>query len=441
VSRSAPGAREAPIGPFGGRRATETTDALVIGAGPAGLAAAIELKRLGIASVAVIDREDQAGGIPRHSAHLGFGMRDMRRLLSGPRYAERYVALARGNGVDLRTSTTVTGWDGPTTVETTSPSGIARLAARSVLLATGCRERPRSARLVPGTRPAGVFTTGTLQQLVYLQGIRAGRRAVVVGAEHVSFSAVLTLAHGGAATLAMVTEHACPQSFRLLEWIAARRLRVPILTGSRLVEIRGGSRVEGVAIADRTGGQLREIACDTVVFTGDWVPDSELARRLGLEMDPGTRAPRVDLGLRTSMRGVFAAGNLVHAAETADVAALGGRHAARSMHSFLTTGDWPPGEGVPLVAQPPLRWVSPNTVRLTRERIAHGELILRVAEVQSDVDLVVEQDGRTLWRQHRRTLLPNRTLRAAAAWLGDVDLGGGPIRLGLEAPARRGSSP
>src|SRR6185295_4820904 len=129
----------------------------------------------------------EAGGVPRHTDHTGFGLRDLHRCLRGPRYAARYRTRAAAAGVEIRTQTTATAWAGPQTLAITAPSGIGELAADAIVLATGCRERPRAARLVAGDRPRGVLTTGLLQQLVYLHRQPVGRRAVIVGAEHVSF--------------------------------------------------------------------------------------------------------------------------------------------------------------------------------------------------------------------------------------------------------------
>ena len=179
---------------------------VIVGGGPAGLAAAVELRRRGVPEVLVLEREAAAGGIPRHAQHQGFGLRDLHRPLSGPGYARRYAELAAAAGAELRTETMVTGWAPGGPLELTGPRGREQLEPAAVVLATGCRERPRSARLVPGSRPEGVMTTGTLQQLVYLKGLTPGTRALVVGAEHVSFSALLTLAHGGARAVGMVTE-------------------------------------------------------------------------------------------------------------------------------------------------------------------------------------------------------------------------------------------
>ncbi|MBI3783511.1 MAG: FAD-dependent oxidoreductase, partial [Deltaproteobacteria bacterium] len=410
----------------------QRVDVLIVGGGPAGLAAALELRRVGIARVVVAEREARLGGIPRHCVHTGFGWRDLRRLLSGPAYAARYVRMADAAGVDLRTETTVTYWEAPTVLGTMSSNGPARVDARAVILATGCRERPRSARLVPGDRPAGVFTTGSLQQLVYLHKQRIGTRAVVIGAEHVSYSAVLTLHHGGAKTLAMVTEHPAHQTYLPFKLLSATRLGVPLLTMTRLMGIRGRQRVEAVDLVDCLNGRRFTIDCDTVVFTGDWIGDHELARRGGLKTDGGTRGPLIDSALRTECRGVFAAGNLLHGAETADVAALSGRHAARNVARFLETDDWPQGFGPSLIASPPIRWISPSAIAAVPPIAPpHGAFLLRVAEFASDAEVVVTQDGRPLWRQHYRRMVPNRPLRLSAAWVRQVDLRGGAIAVEL----------
>ena len=402
----------------------QRADVLIVGAGPAGLATAIELRRLGVPRVVVVDREAAAGGIPRHAAHTGFGVRDLHRLLSGPQYAARYVRLARDAGVDLRTRTTVTTWTAPTAVSLTSPDGIAEISARAVVLATGCRERPRPGRLVPGTRPLGVLTTGALQQLVYLHRQPVGHRAVVVGTEPVSFSAVLTLSHAGAATVAMTTEHPRHQTYAPFKWLTATRLRVPIFTETKVTRILGSRRVEAVEVIDLRNGGARQIACDTVVFTGDWIPDHELARRGGLTMDPATRAPRVDGALRTSTRGVFAAGNLLHGAETADVAALGGRYAARWVHAFLRTDFWPERPALPITCEPPVQWISPSALSVDVPSVPHDHFLLRVSAVRDNAALVVTQGSRQLWRQHHRRLVPTLPIHLAADWVAQVDPSG-----------------
>src|SRR5215472_9854828 len=323
-----------------------TTDVLIVGAGPAGLAAGVELRRLGAGSVLIADRDDEAGGIPRHSAHSGFGARDLRRVLTGPRYARHYADAAAAAGADIRLGTTVTGWggprrpgaDGPHRVTLASAAGLDTVATRAVLLATGCRERPRTARLVPGDRPPGVMTTGELQRRVYLGDQKLAGRALVVGAEHVSFSAMVTLAHAGAEVVALVADRPRHTSYAAFALAASWRWHVPVWSSTVVRRVSGRGRLDGAELADTRTGETRFVPCDLLVFTGDWIPDHELARAAGLDTDPGTRGPAVDTALATSVPGVFAAGNLVHAAETADIAALGGRHAARGIAAFLGSG-------------------------------------------------------------------------------------------------------
>ena len=280
----------------------------VVGGGPAGLSAAIELRRRGVGQVTVYEREQHAGGIPRHTNHLGFGARDLHRMMTGPRYARALIERAELAGAELRLGTSVFSLD--------------ELDADAVILATGVRERPRAARLVPGDRPAGIFTTGSVHQLA-LAGHRVGTRAVIVGAEHVSFSAILTLAHAGCRSVAMVTHLPRHQSYTVIKLATASLRRVPVLTGVEVAEIVGRRRVERVVLSDG-----RTIGCDTVVFTGDWIPDNELARRTGLTMDPTINGPVVDHTFRTSRNGVFAIGNLVHHVAAADRCALDGRAVA-----------------------------------------------------------------------------------------------------------------
>ncbi len=404
-----------------------TADVLIVGAGPAGLAAAVELRRLGAGSVLVADREETAGGVPRHCAHTGFGLRDLRRVMTGPGYARYYAAAAAAAGADIRTATTVTGWDSEHTVTMTSPRGIETVRARAVLLATGCRERPRSARLIPGDRPPGVMTTGELQQRVYLGGERFGGRALVVGAEHVSFSAMLTLAHAGARVVGLVTEQPRSQSFAVFSLAASLRWRVPVWTSTAVRRVVGRGRLAGVELEDQ--GRDRFVPCNVVVFTGDWIPDHELARRSGAVIDPGTRGPAVDTALETSLPMVFAAGNLVHAAETADVAAASGRHAARQIAAAMQGGSGQDTVRVPLIAEPPLTWVSPSDLRIPGVPPPRGRFLLRTADFGPAGRFEVSQDGRVLARARHSRLVPARSISLTSGWAARADPAGGPIRI------------
>jgi thioredoxin reductase len=401
---------------------------VVVGGGPAGLAAAIELRRRGVADVLVLEREHEAGGIPRHADHQGFGARDVRRVLSGPRYARRYVELARAAGAEIRTETMVTGWSAEGALELTGPEGRATIAPAAVVLATGCRERPRAARLVPGTRPEGVMTTGTLQQLVHLHGARGvGERAVVVGTEHVSFSAIETLAEGGARTVAMVTEAPRHESFAAFRAGAALRHGVPLHTRTAITGIEGRERVEAVELTDLRTGAPRRVACDTVVFTADWIPEHEIAVLGGVELDPGTRGPAVDTELRTARPGLFAAGNLNHGAEAADVAALAGRHAGAAAAAFVAGAAPWPGPRAAIRCAPPLRWIAPNAIARPAGPPPRGRFALRSHAFLEWPVVEVVQDGRRLWRGRVRRLGPGRSAALSAGWLDRADPDGGPV--------------
>jgi thioredoxin reductase len=391
---------------------------IVVGGGPAGLACALELRRRGI-DVTVLERERRAGGIPRHCEHQGFGLRDLHRLYAGPAYARRYLELARTAGGQVLEESMVTGRTPSGALEVTSPAGRETMRAEAIVLATGCRERPRPARLVPGSRPEGVLTTGLLQQLVQ-RGLPVGKRALVVGAEHVSFSAVLTLRHAGVDVVGMTTELERQQSFALTRLA----MRAPLWKRTEVAAIHGSPRVKEVELRNLDSGAARPVACDTVVFTGDWVPDHELAATLGLELDPGTRGPRVETGLRTARPGVFAAGNLLHGAEPADVAALSGRYAAASVVSWLHGAGWPE-HIVPLDCRPPLLWVSPSAVGDPAQAPPRARFLLRSTTFLSRPRVEIRQGERTLWSGRPRQLVPGRSARLPADWLAEVDLAGG----------------
>lgn len=399
----------------------------VVGGGPAGLACALELRRHGL-DVLVLEREREAGGIPRHCEHQGFGLRDLHRLHSGPRYARRYRELAREAGAEVLEEAMVTGTQ-EGALEVTSPAGRETVRADAIVLATGCRERPRSARLVPGSRPDGVLTTGLLQQLVQ-RNLPVGRRALVVGAEHVSFSAVLTLAHAGVAVVGMTTELPRHQSFALARAGAVIRYRAPLWTRTAVAAVHGGPRLEEVELLDLDSGSTRRVACDTVVFTGDWIPDHELAVSLGLELDAGTRGPKVDTGLRTARPGVFAAGNLLHGAEPADVAALSGRRVAESVASWFTTGSWP-DRRVQLLCSEPLHWVSPNAVAEPSDAPPGGGFLLRPNAFLGRPKVEILQGERKLWSGRIGRLMPGRSALLPAGWVEGADPEGKPIELSV----------
>jgi thioredoxin reductase len=200
-------------------------------------------------------------------------------------------------------------------------------------LATGARERARAARAVPGKRPAGIYTTGSLQQSTYLEDLEIGTRAVIVGAEHVSFSAVMTLKHAGVKTVAMLTDKNKHETVGLVRFALGIWYRFKLLTNTEIVEILGDKRVMGVRI--RRGNVESVIACDTIVFSGNWIPDNELARRGGFDIDITHKSPLVDATSQMQRPGIYAIGNLVLPIKAADQCAVDAKIVARKVAANL----------------------------------------------------------------------------------------------------------
>jgi thioredoxin reductase len=247
-------------------------DVIIVGGGPTGLSAARRLAQLGIRDIVVLEREAEAGGIPRHCGHLGFGWQSHRRLWNGPRFAAELRKSTKG--LDVRTATTVIELSKDGQLRVQGSTGISEMKARHVLIATGTRETPRAARLVGGSRPQGVMNTGALQQHVYIYHNKPFERPVIVGSELVSFSALLTCRHLGIRPVAMLEENLRISAQSSGALIARFAFGVPVRNSTRLISIEGRKNVEAVEI-DRRGKRQR-IACDGVIFTGLFRPETAL---------------------------------------------------------------------------------------------------------------------------------------------------------------------
>ncbi|MGL4175994.1 MAG: NAD(P)/FAD-dependent oxidoreductase [Dermatophilaceae bacterium] len=411
----------------------------IVGGGPAGLTAAAALAPHVDGEVLVLDREAETGGIPRHSDHLGYGIRDLRRVLSGPAYARRLTAIARDAGAALETRAMVTGWAGERRLEVTSPRGRRVVEADAVILATGARERPRAARLVPGDRPDGVHTTGELQNLVHLHHAEVGKRAVVVGAELVSWSAVLTLREAGCSVVALVSAYPRAEAYAAFTLLGRAVLRASVIPHSRMTRIDGTARVRSVEIENLRTGRRRRIECDTVVTTGDWVPDHELSRLAGLDIDSATRGPCVDTSLATSHAGVFAAGNVVHPVDTADASALDGAHVAAGVRAWLDRANATesPAAALEVRAAPPFRWVTPQRM-LPGVGAPRGHLLLWTDEYRRLPVIRAVQAGTEVGRVRVAwPAAPGRIFRVPERVLTGARPGHGPVTLHLSRAGSR----
>jgi len=373
----------------------------IIGAGPAGLSAARALRTAGIDDVLVLERNPEAGGLPRFAGHLGFGMLDFHRLWTGPAYARRLVEAAAG--VEIRLNHAVTALHPGGEIEVNGPQGSARIASRVVLLATGIREKPRSARLIAGTRPWGVTSTGAFQEMVYRGGMLPFRHPVVVGTELVSFSNLMTARHAGIRPVAMIEAGDRITARRPGDWVARAVLGVAVRLRTRLLAIEGTERVSGVRVLH--DGVEETIPCDGVILSGDFVPETALLRAGHIAIDPGTGGPSIDEAWRCSDPAYLAAGNLLRPVEHAGAAALEGRAAAAAVLRALRGGAVAPAPAVAVQAGAGLRYVYP-------QRLAGGAGPVRLfarAAAAHDGRLRVVAGGQTLLDRRQR-ILPERRL-------------------------------
>jgi len=371
----------------------------IVGAGPSGLAVATELRRLGVERVVVIEREAAAGGIPRHCGHSPFGMREFHRVLRGADYAGRLARQAADLGVELRLSTAVTAIEPRGGLILSSDRGREEIGARRVVICTGNRELPRAARLVSGTRPLGVVTTGALQVMTYQKRRIPFRRPVIVGSELVAFSALLTCRHFGIRPVAMLEREA-----RITAWRAAALLPpllgTQLLTATSLEAIRGDERVSGVEIR-QAGSPPRRLDCDGVIFSGNFVAESSLVRTSHLQLDAASSGPVVDQYHRCSDPDYFACGNLLHPVDTAGWCWAEGRRLAR--HVLASLGDElpPPGDAVAIVGNSPaIRYFTPQRIVTRGGPAAPGSCL--------QIRFVDNRRGRLLLRSGDSTLVQRR---------------------------------
>lgn len=301
-------------------------DVIIVGAGPAGLAAATTLKKRGVEKVLVLEREMKAGGIPRHCGHPPFGIIEYKRFMTGLKYSHRLFQSASQSGVEILCGASVIELNkgGYLTIATTD--GITKINGRRVLLATGTRETPRSARLVSGKRVAGIYTTGALQSVIYLKKIIPFKAPVIVGSETVSFSALMTCKKAGISPKAMLAEKN-PASISPLLCYGANLLRVPFLFDTNISSIQGKEQVESVTAVDSKGKE-KEITCDGVIFTGKFTPESSLARASLLKMDAVAGSPETDKYNRCSDPFYYVAGNILPPVNMAGKCWLDGKKTA-----------------------------------------------------------------------------------------------------------------
>jgi len=287
-------------------------DVAIIGSGPAGLAAAITLKKAGLDNIIVIERDAEAGGTPRHCGHPPFGFKEYKQVLTGPKYAKKNVQRALQLGIDIQCKTSVTNLGENGELSLATPDGLKTLIAKRVLIATGARETPRSARFVSGDRALGIYNTGALQAMVYLKGKIPFKRPVIVGTEIVSFSSLLTCRKAGIKPVAMI-EANNKTSVRWPIYYSHYLFSTKLLLNSKINKIVGTKRIEAVEVIKDNGngdGKITTLDCDGILFTGMFTPESSLVQMSHLTFDLETYSPIVDELGRCSDPAYYAAGNL-----------------------------------------------------------------------------------------------------------------------------------
>ena len=358
-----------------------TYDIIIIGAGPAGLAAAIAAKEAGVDDVLVIERDSVPGGILNQCIHNGFGLHTFREELTGPEYAARFLRRAEELGVAIRLSTMVLSLTNERVLTVTSRErGVEQLRGRAVILAMGCRERPRGALNIPGYRPAGIYSAGTAQRLVNLEGFMPGREVVILGSGDIGLIMARRMTLEGAKVL--VVAELLPYSGGLKRNIVQclNDFDIPLKLSHTVVNIEGKERVSGVTIAE-VGPDRKPIPgteihydCDTLLLSCGLIPENELSRGMGVEISPVTNGPVVDESLQTSIPGVFAAGNVLHVHDLVDYVSEEAAAAGRAAVRYLAQGDTAERHEIPVTFEGGIRYTVPASID---PKLAADDLVLR----------------------------------------------------------------
>ena len=396
-----------------------SVDVLVIGAGPAGLAAAIAAREAGCENVLILERDDAPGGILQQCIHNGFGLHRFKEELTGPEYAHRFIDKVNELKIPIECRTMVLDVSADHAVTTISPvHGMRIFKAKSIVLAMGCRERPRGALLIPGTRPAGVFTAGTAQRLVNMEGVMPGKRVVILGSGDIGLIMARRMTFQGAKVLACV--ELMPYSSGLKRNIVQclDDYGIPLLLSHTVVDIQGRDHLTGVTVAQVDDkrqpihGTEQHFDCDTLLLSVGLLPENELSKTAGVALSPVTGGAVVDDAMQTSVPGVFACGNVLHVHDLVDYvsaeAEIAGRAAAAHAAGQVGAAGVPPayvqvkdGFGV--------RGTVPQ--RINPEGDGKVAVSFRPAGVYKDAAWVVRAGDEVLCRRKSRILTPGESQR------------------------------
>ena len=400
----------------------KTVQLAIVGGGPAGLAAAAAAYDAGLRDILILERSGELGGILNQCIHAGFGLHTFHQELTGPEYAQRYIDAVHERGIPAWTDCMVLDITPDRVLTVTGRAvGLQQIRAQAVVLAMGCRERPRGALNIAGTRPAGIWSAGTAQRMVNMEGYLPGRQVVILGSGDIGLIMARRMTLEGAEVKAVA--EVMPYSGGLKRNIVQclEDFDIPLYLSTTVVDIHGQQRLEGVTLAQMDGnrrpipGTERDIPCDTLLLSVGLLPENELSQQAGVRLDAVTGGPEVGDDLSTSVPGVFACGNVLHVHDLVDFvsqeAARAGENAARYLLEHRREG-----KTVRLTGQNGVRYTVPQYL----DPAAMEETVtvrFRVGKPYRDADLAVYLDGRLLRRVHKRILSPGEmeqlTLRRA----------------------------
>lgn len=401
---------------------TKDKNLVIIGGGPAGLAAAKAAYDAGERDILVLEREDRLGGILNQCIHNGFGLHTFKEELTGPEYAARYEREVQSRGIECRTGTTVLSIADKIVTCVSADEGLMRYRAKAIVLACGCRERPRGAINIAGCRAAGVFSAGTAQKLINIDGLMPGKEVVILGSGDIGLIMARRMTFQGAKVKAVV--ELMPYSSGLNRNIVQclQDFDIPLYFSHTVVAINGKKRVSSVVVAAvdeklrPVPGSEWEIPCDTLLLSVGLLPENEIAKTAGVTLSPVTSGAVVDDTLMTSQSGIFACGNVLHVHDLVDFVSEESEKAGASAAAYIAGGA-DERDFVDIGADGGVRYAVPQRVR----RGTSGALgfKMRVGKVAKDVRIVLVCDGKEVAGKRRQIVTPGEmetlTLTAAQA--------------------------